>query len=323
LNTFSIGFVSLEASRPSTQEKSRHPEWREVNLIHRRWKLLEVSVVPIPCNEDAVGVYLRKGRRLPSFLWLPSPLKETTTMDAGSAEHTQPTVAEPPVLAEKALAESNGAAGGYAAADAEGRDREKLEPDSTEDSAAEQAEPIGRGHFVHWEQMSGMPPGCGKVVSVHKAGQVPGAENQLEAFEDQPAARVKVYRTADDIHHYLETDRYVGVHLEHLTRMDTIAHVPGRKSVTIVLDEHGVSRLFRDRVDAGTDAPVSTGPVVEAARGAFRSQARPDPPNTIPPFRTRAQVLAGMELRIRAQLDPEAVAAEARRKVVEETFGIV
>lgn len=71
LRTFSIGFTSLEASAPTKQELARRPDWRDAVVIHRRWKLLEVSVVPIPCNVEAIGVYQAKGRKLPSFVQLP------------------------------------------------------------------------------------------------------------------------------------------------------------------------------------------------------------------------------------------------------------
>lgn len=114
LNTFSIGFVSVESSRPTTQEKSIHPEWREVNLIHRRWKLLEVSVVPIPCNEDAVGVYLRKGKPLPAFVWIPDSLRKVQPMVTDPQQPSEyQEQAAPSELREKALSGSSGTAAGY------------------------------------------------------------------------------------------------------------------------------------------------------------------------------------------------------------------
>jgi hypothetical protein len=115
LNTFSIGFVSLESSRPTTQEKSLHPEWREVNIIHRRWKLLEVSVVPIPCNEDAVGVYLRKGKSLPAFVWIPDTSRKAQETDVDTQRPPGAQTEPPPGptgIQEKGLGESSGADGG-------------------------------------------------------------------------------------------------------------------------------------------------------------------------------------------------------------------
>lgn len=82
LNTFSIGFIAEESSPPTKQEKSARPEWKNVNLVHRKWKLLEVSVVPIPSNENAIGEWVRKGHALPKFLWTP----KGTSMDKPEIE---------------------------------------------------------------------------------------------------------------------------------------------------------------------------------------------------------------------------------------------
>ncbi len=75
LSAFSIGFVSLEASPPTKEEKRTHPEWADASLIHRRWKLLEVSAVGIPSNEDALGVYVAKGGKLPPYISIPKHFK--------------------------------------------------------------------------------------------------------------------------------------------------------------------------------------------------------------------------------------------------------
>jgi len=68
MNTFSIGFISLEASPPTKAEIVARPEWKDAKLIHRKWQLLEVSAVPIPSNENAIGEWVRKGHRIPKFL---------------------------------------------------------------------------------------------------------------------------------------------------------------------------------------------------------------------------------------------------------------
>lgn len=55
MSGFSIGFSSLASSPPTREEKAAHPEWAKAVLIHRKWKLLEASVVSIPANEDCLG----------------------------------------------------------------------------------------------------------------------------------------------------------------------------------------------------------------------------------------------------------------------------
>ena len=72
LNTFSIGFISEESSPPTKQEKMQNPAWAKAELVHRRWKLLEVSVVPIPSNENAIGEWVQKTGLKPKFLWSPN-----------------------------------------------------------------------------------------------------------------------------------------------------------------------------------------------------------------------------------------------------------
>jgi HK97 family phage prohead protease len=61
LNAFSIGFVSLRNSAPTTQEKNARPELANARLIHREWELLEYSVVGIPANPEALTLAVSKG----------------------------------------------------------------------------------------------------------------------------------------------------------------------------------------------------------------------------------------------------------------------
>lgn len=326
LNTFSIGFVSLESSRPTTQEKSVHPEWREVNLIHRRWKLLEVSVVPIPCNEDAVGVYLQKGKRLPEFVWIPDSLRKAQLMETGSQKppgDQAEMLAAPSEIQAKALGESGGTEGGYLV-QRPSRSLEKKDGADSDDSDDREPEPTPRekrshepqaGHFVKWDDHVGMHKGVGRVVSVHKSGRVPDTENEAYATDDEPHAKIKRYKAvAGDAHTFRETNQHVAVKCKMCKRMDMIQHfADGHEK--ILTDEHGDVFKFVDRVDpidcltVRPKRPIPT--------------ASPEPPTIVPPFRTRAQVLAGIEREIRAKLDPEVIAAETKRMVVEQALGAV
>jgi phage head maturation protease len=62
LNAHSIGFLSTQASPPSTKEINARPDLKNARLIHRAWELLEFSVVGIPCNPEAVSLAVSKGK---------------------------------------------------------------------------------------------------------------------------------------------------------------------------------------------------------------------------------------------------------------------
>lgn len=87
--SFSIGFRSLESS-PMTREEARsRPDWKAAFersngriLVHRRWSLLELSVAPIPSNEDALRAkYAARGVPIPDWIHL-TPASEAKMTDA-------------------------------------------------------------------------------------------------------------------------------------------------------------------------------------------------------------------------------------------------
>jgi len=59
LNAFSVGFMPLE-SRPATQ-KDLERFGESCRRVFSKWSLLEVSVVPIPANQEAVAMAVSKG----------------------------------------------------------------------------------------------------------------------------------------------------------------------------------------------------------------------------------------------------------------------
>ena len=59
LNTMSIGFMGLEARPASKADTERFGDG--VRRVYGKWKLLEVSVVSIPANQDAIITAVRKG----------------------------------------------------------------------------------------------------------------------------------------------------------------------------------------------------------------------------------------------------------------------
>jgi HK97 family phage prohead protease len=59
LNTMSIGFLGLEARPASKADSEKYGQG--VRRVYGKWKLLEVSVVSIPANQDAIITAVRKG----------------------------------------------------------------------------------------------------------------------------------------------------------------------------------------------------------------------------------------------------------------------
>jgi HK97 family phage prohead protease len=64
LNTMSIGFLGLEARPASKADSEKYGDG--VRRVYGKWKLLEVSVVSIPANQDAIITAVRKGLCSPS-----------------------------------------------------------------------------------------------------------------------------------------------------------------------------------------------------------------------------------------------------------------
>ena len=59
LNTMSIGFLGLEARPASKADSEKYGAG--VKRVYGKWKLLEVSVVSVPANQDAIVTAVRKG----------------------------------------------------------------------------------------------------------------------------------------------------------------------------------------------------------------------------------------------------------------------
>lgn len=61
LSSHSMGFRSLAPSPPTLIEKRADPEWETARLVHREWELLELSLVGVPCNSEALTLAISKG----------------------------------------------------------------------------------------------------------------------------------------------------------------------------------------------------------------------------------------------------------------------
>lgn len=92
LRSFSIGFISLEASLMTREEAASRPDWQAAYdrtggkvLVHRKWMLIELSVAPVPSNPDAlVTAYKAKGLSVPTWLQFPEvrTMPDLTTRSA-------------------------------------------------------------------------------------------------------------------------------------------------------------------------------------------------------------------------------------------------
>lgn len=55
----SIGFIPVESRRPSKADVQKYGD--RIQLVHCRWKLLELSIAPVPANQEAVIIAVGKG----------------------------------------------------------------------------------------------------------------------------------------------------------------------------------------------------------------------------------------------------------------------
>jgi phage head maturation protease len=60
LRAHSIGFTEHDSSPPTTKEIETRPDWKDARKVIRSWSLLEFSVVPIPCNPEALACAVAK-----------------------------------------------------------------------------------------------------------------------------------------------------------------------------------------------------------------------------------------------------------------------
>lgn len=59
LNAFSVGFIPTDARAATSRDCTKYGE--ECQQVINRWKLLELSVVGLPCNQEAVAMAVSKG----------------------------------------------------------------------------------------------------------------------------------------------------------------------------------------------------------------------------------------------------------------------
>jgi uncharacterized protein len=84
LNAFSIGFMPIESRAPSKKDIERYGE--ECRRVHSKWSLLEVSVVPIPANQEAVALAVSKGlmsSKMARDVWQVEAKEPDATLCAG------------------------------------------------------------------------------------------------------------------------------------------------------------------------------------------------------------------------------------------------
>ncbi len=204
VRSFSIGFRSIEAS-PMTREEARsRPDWKAAYertngriLVHRKWSLLELSVAPIPSNEDALRAkYAARGLPIPDWINLNST-REALMIEADLLEANAPGIATATRRTNLASTLKCGDA------------------------------PIAKGDAVEWTRKGG---GCGRVKSVHHEGshaEDPDDDDSemLDASEDEPVAKLKCYRKSAG--GYVETNAEKTLHCKHLTKLESGLPAPG------------------------------------------------------------------------------------------------
>jgi phage head maturation protease len=225
LRGVSIGFKTVEASPMTKAEAATRPDWQaafertrgKVNVV-RKWKLLELSLTPLPCNEDTLIQVLKvKGLARPK--WLPP----AETKEAAVDEKTE-TKAEIPEIEP---IEGEGPPAPQGVFTPVGDTAKALPaPDDDDDDADEG--PVRNGHFV--KCVKGPHKGmAGKVKSVHRAGMVPDVEDDCYGSKADPGCRVCVYKPMGEGHK--ETDHHVGVKASHLERTDDLKPPKRKKGI--------------------------------------------------------------------------------------------
>lgn len=61
MRAFSIGYESLRASKPTTQEINVRQDLKKCKSIVRDWDMIEYSAVGLPCNPEALALAVSKG----------------------------------------------------------------------------------------------------------------------------------------------------------------------------------------------------------------------------------------------------------------------
>lgn len=159
------------------------------------------------------------------------------------------------------------------------------------DTDQDQGKSIKAGHYVEWGK--GRSAGCGKVLSIHKAGKVPGVENACDCSEDTPGAKVRCYKQRDD-GEWAATKRHMGHPVKDLSRID-----------------HEMDGAIDEPEEEGKQAPA---PVAKAAP--------PEPPE-LPAYRTLASIEDRIIRSVREMWDPERIARQAAQAAYEREAGYV
>lgn len=238
LRSFSVGFRPIEASGMTRKEAESRPDWQAAFertkghvRVHRRWHMVELSVAPVPSNEDALRInYKAKGILVPSWLNLKS---KANTMDKETPEEVEDKTAEAcdcgKADCEKCTPPKDPVETKTDEEPDEGEPEPSPDPDDF-DEEDESALPIKTGDHVD-VKCKGLH-GCGKVEKIHRKGMVEHVDEDMIGTKDDPAARVRLYRAHGDGHKPSETR--IAARLKSLTRRAEPFKEPSKKSVAEV-----------------------------------------------------------------------------------------
>lgn len=93
MNAFSVGFIPTDIRAASSRDIAKYGD--ECRQVINRWKLLELSAVPIPCNQTAVSLAVSKG-----YVTAPTAAKLFGESEAGDAKSPE---GDTPAALESAL----------------------------------------------------------------------------------------------------------------------------------------------------------------------------------------------------------------------------
>jgi phage head maturation protease len=104
MNAFSVGFIPTDSRAATSRDVTKYGE--DCKQVVSRWRLLELSCVPIPCNQDAVATAVSKSLITQEVADVADKLFKVEEKDAEGADDSQKAAADPVDDGEKGAADT-------------------------------------------------------------------------------------------------------------------------------------------------------------------------------------------------------------------------
>ncbi len=205
---------------PTAEELAKRPDWTNATRIIRRCVLTELSLCPIGMNPNALVISKAVPVADEVRKMIEEATADVTTTGAleTDADPVQKLAAR--IEAMETILAALKAKGRPTTDDPDGDDDDDSRPETDTDDDAQDLTPphllLRAGHYVEFGK--GMNAGCGKILSIHRSGRVPGVPEEVEGTEEEPAAKVKLYR-ADEAGKYRPTATCKGMRCKELSRV--------------------------------------------------------------------------------------------------------